>query len=395
VGYVQENTDAIMGPLAMGFRHADGELRVLESYATNHYDDPRLGGLVVAVRDVTLQYNVNEALAKYTQGSPAPEIMQIFCHSLLGLPIRSRAAIVDATTGQPLANVGLPEDVFGAAPRGTPRRPWEEAVASGEGAFPGDLRDHDAALRAAIEREGLATMWAHPIGAPAADDPTGIPSSCLVMGRLERGEASINERNTVGMVARNVAMVLEREYLVGELNRRARTDALTGLGNRFHLFRARTDEDERSLDGGGRPTAALYIDLDDFKPVNDRHGHAAGDAVLVEVARRLHAVCRRDDELGRIGGDEFVMICWSVDGVDEATGIADRILASLAVPIDVPDQNGSGTVPVHIGASVGVALRHAHNGSGAPESLDQLLRRADDALYAAKRAGRNCWRLAS
>lgn len=195
IGYIQEHTDVIMGPLSMGFIHADGDVRILETYATNHYDDPRLGGLVVAVRDSTLQYQVNDALALYTRGEPRDDVMRTFCKSLLGLPIRARAAIVDATTGVPVSNVRLPDDVFGPAPAGSVPRPWQQAVATGDGVFPADLHEYDAGLQAAVERAGVATVWAYPIAGPTAEGSPNLPAWCLVVGRLDGGESSSGRRD--------------------------------------------------------------------------------------------------------------------------------------------------------------------------------------------------------
>ena len=280
VSYVQEYTDTIMGPVALGFMHADGHRRVLEAYGANRYDDPVLEGLVVAVRDITLQYEVNSALSSYTEGASRADVLDGFCHAVLGLPLRGRAAIVDSIAGVPMASVRLPDDIFGPAPSGQPRRPWEVAVETGEGVFAPDPSGFDPQLREILEREELATMWAFPIAGPVPDDPSAaLPTACLVIGRIEGGEASLNERNTVQMVARNAALVMERDFLISELSKSARTDALTGLGNRAHLFRTRTG-DEPAFERSDQATAALYIDLDGFKPVNDTYGHAAGDEVL-------------------------------------------------------------------------------------------------------------------
>jgi diguanylate cyclase (GGDEF)-like protein len=212
-------------------------------------------------------------------------------------------------------------------------------------------------------------------------------TACLLVGRHEVGEPSVNERLTMATVARTAAMLLEREYLVAELSRSAHTDALTGLANRARLFRARDEAAGLGASGRAAPVGVLYVDLDVFKPVNDTYGHAAGDAVLVEVGRRLEACCRRGDELGRIGGDEFVLLCWGLDDEEEAARIADRIVATMREPITIDGPAAGSRVAVEIGASVGIAL----TGS---EDLDEAMQRADAALYEAKRSGRNRWQLA-
>ena len=156
----------------------------------------------------------------------------------------------------------------------------------------------------------------------------------------------------------------------------SRTDALTGLLNR----RGFVDEAERRLARfahQAQPACVLYLDLDNFKLVNDTRGHQAGDAALREIARILHDNSRSGDLIARIGGDEFVM--W-LDGVTEATAErrAATILTHCAVLAEL-----SGNPARPLGASVGLAVPIA----GRRESLEELLARADAAMYGAKRCG--------
>jgi len=150
-------------------------------------------------------------------------------------------------------------------------------------------------------------------------------------------------------------------------------DPLTALLNR----RALLDE----LDRRGRPsissrTALLFIDLDHFKDVNDTHGHAAGDAVLVAVAERLQAVVRPDDVVARLGGDEFVVLARGLLDLDQASALADRTVAALTEPIQV------GSRSLTVSASIGVTLCR-------PDlTPEELLDDADAGLYAAKLNGR-------
>ena len=171
-----------------------------------------------------------------------------------------------------------------------------------------------------------------------------------------------------------------------ELQRRALLDPLTGVPNRFlfedRLLRAAARVD-RALDGpndrGPRKLGLLFVDLDGFKPVNDSYGHAAGDAVLKQVAQRLSLVGRETDTLARIGGDEFVLLLEEVSGVPDAVSLARRVLSSMNQPFDLPERK------VTLSCSVGVAVYpdHAHR--------DKLLGSADAAMYTAKRAGGACY----
>jgi diguanylate cyclase len=123
--------------------------------------------------------------------------------------------------------------------------------------------------------------------------------------------------------------------------------------------------------------ALLFVDLDRFKQANDTMGHAAGDVILVEVARRLRAVVRSGDLIGRLGGDEFAVALIPATQQD-ALDVAQRIVTELSRPYSVPGGR------VEVGASVGIALN-----TDAGE--DDLVERADVAMYEAKRAGRGCF----
>ena len=174
---------------------------------------------------------------------------------------------------------------------------------------------------------------------------------------------------------------------LGPFRRRTRTllgwalaDPLTGLPNRRALL-DRLGVAMRKGERTGNPGALLFIDLDDFKQVNDKSGHAAGDAVLVEVASRIRGLVRDADTAARIGGDEFVVLLEELDrdpavAMAQAEALASKLLDALE---SMPPH---GTV--RCSASVGVTLF-----SGLGLSHDQLLSRADGAMYAAKNAGKN------
>lgn len=156
-----------------------------------------------------------------------------------------------------------------------------------------------------------------------------------------------------------------------ELAELAMRDALTGLHNRRYLH----DRLGELLAESAGPIAVIFIDLDDFKGINDTHGHEAGDAVLAMVGKRLAAGARSSDTAIRLGGDEFVIVCVGADG-PEATAIAERVVSTLADPIAIPHG------VVSITASAGVLVASAET-TGA-----EILTGADAAMYRAKRSGR-------
>jgi diguanylate cyclase (GGDEF)-like protein len=155
----------------------------------------------------------------------------------------------------------------------------------------------------------------------------------------------------------------------------ARHDPLTGLPNR-RFFEEKLDQCLGAA-AGGTQLAVLMLDLDGFKPVNDTHGHAAGDKTLSEFARRASAILRGNDFLARIGGDEFAIIMPAIRSLDEPANLARRITTATAVPFIVNQAT------VTLGVGIGIAIA-PNDGTEA----DDLMRRADRALYRAKEGGR-------
>jgi diguanylate cyclase (GGDEF)-like protein/PAS domain S-box-containing protein len=170
---------------------------------------------------------------------------------------------------------------------------------------------------------------------------------------------------------------------VALLRHHAHHDALTGLPNRL-MFEEKLRAAVAAADGLGRPFAVLFLDLDGFKAINDDLGHASGDVVLIEVARRLRRSLRASDLLARIHGDEFVAILPDMSELQEAGSMAQMLLDVVRDPIDV-----AGTT-VSVQASIGVAL-YPNDGAN-PRAL---LRAADIAMYRAKLGGKNAVRPSS
>ena len=197
-------------------------------------------------------------------------------------------------------------------------------------------------------------------------------------GRVERDETGNRSVRIIGTTQDITTQKTSEE----SLRRQALHDALTGLPNRTLL----ADRLSHAMAYAARRdscTAVLFVDIDDFKAVNDTFGHQAGDEALVEVARRLEASLRPSDTLARVGGDEFVAVCEDVASADDAAALAERIVDALVPPIRLV--SGMAEVKVSVGVSVGAS----------DDQPDTLIRRADTAMYEAKLAGGGEYRLYS
>jgi len=202
--------------------------------------------------------------------------------------------------------------------------------------------------------------------------------------------------------AEDLLQDLQRQKLV--FQERAVRDWLTGLANRSLLTECLIQSWERARRHGPRG-ALFFIDLNDFKLINDEHGHAAGDQVLREVALRLQDTVRASDLVGRIGGDEFALVIEGVESQKDVAVLADKVAHAIERPIELEGAT------VHVGASIGVAFfpdRACHfgdritlpsipataatsHGEVDQESVRRLLEKADAAMYTAKRKALRYW----
>ncbi len=241
---------------------------------------------------------------------------------------------------------------------------------------------------AALGRDGFENL--HPEDLPNAretfsrvlEEPDAV---LLIEARLRHADGSwrwveissanlLADPNVEGVVL-NIRDVSERKALEEQLRHQALHDPLTGLANRALFSKLLT----RTLAAAARQqrqTTVLYIDLDDFKRVNDTLGHEAGDQLLIQVAQRLRASVRIEDTPARLGGDELAVLA---EGLSrrEAADLALRLLADLEPPFRLASQS------ITVGASVGIAQ------SAPDETAEDLLRHADTAMYVAKTSGKS------
>lgn len=202
---------------------------------------------------------------------------------------------------------------------------------------------------------------------------------------LEFSWATSSDDDTLIVAIRDVTELIatrrQAEELQEQLRLLATHDTLTRLPNRS-VLQERLGQALRRHQRFGFRFALLYLDLDGFKSVNDKHGHDAGDAVLMEVAERLRAVAAGHGLALRVGGDEFVVIYEGANDVDTVGAFAARIIQHVVAPIEF------GGASMHVGTSIGISV------PSADDSIDTLIAAADTAMFAAKHRGKGCWNFA-
>jgi diguanylate cyclase (GGDEF)-like protein/PAS domain S-box-containing protein len=216
-----------------------------------------------------------------------------------------------------------------------------------------------------------------------ADGSIRYMESCGTLIRNSRGEAL-----RVVVVSRDITDRMEKDQEIHDL---AFYDALTQLPNR-RLLSDRLDQAMATSKRSGRYGALLFLDLDNFKLLNDTHGHATGDLLLPEAGRRITGCLRETDTVARLGGDEFVMVLCELDqdkarSAQQAGVVAEKVRTALAGPyvLEVQQAGKAATTIKHCcTASIGVVLFRDHEAS-----QDEILKRADSAMYQAKETGGN------
>lgn len=326
---------------AVRMRQADGAWHWFEATVANRFDDPDIDGVMINLRDIAAERAAEQALRESEARHRAivqtaqegiiaasPDGRVLFANerltAILGLSLEQVYGLNGETTTGPLA--GAPS------------------------------------LRHVLEHP--------PTDGPECHDVDHVDPS----GRTRLLEVAASElRTDHGALLGTLAMVsdvTEQRSAEARLRHQALHDALTGLPNRV-LFRDRLEMARaRHERDGGRGLAVLFLDLDDFKRVNDSHGHETGDRLLVEVAGRVAGAVRASDTVARLGGDEFAVICEDVDAA-AALQVAARIGKALEDPVEVDG------VRVDSRASIGIAL-------SPPYDVADLLRLADRAMYRAK-----------
>lgn len=342
-----ENPGAVAKPIEYRFRRADGGYLYVEAVGNNLLSDPGVRGLVFNLWDVTERRRVEEELL-----------------------LKDRA-IASSSNGIVITDATLPEN-----PVTYVNRHFEQMTGHSQHEIlgrncrflAGDDRNQPAQeeLRIAIHK---GREW------------SGILRNYRKNGELFWNELSLSPvRDKEGRLANYVGIlkdITDRKRLEEELHHRAFHDPLTDLPNRA-LFMDRLDRALARCARRGEGLAVLFMDLDDFKVINDSLGHEVGDDLLVDVAGRLAGCVRPQDTVARLGGDEFVVLLEDLGEAEEAPRAAHRIADAVRQPFRVGGRELVATM------SVGIAF-----GGDQKESPGDLLRNADLAMYRAKDAGKN------
>jgi diguanylate cyclase (GGDEF)-like protein/PAS domain S-box-containing protein len=365
---------ADLRPAIYRVSHAEGTWLPLEVTGSRPVPAGPLAGWMVMVARYPGDYLLHRRVtALLTSGTPLAEVLEVlpeFGH--WRHPTEPYAVVYTGPDGEP-AVVGSDRAADLCRRFGDSDTPWALAMTTRQ-AVVCDEQQLPSALRGAAADRGLSECMAVPVHAP-----DWSWSAVIVTWSTVGGLELFLHRYPIEQMSGALTLVMQWHQHVVDLERAARFDSMTGLANRSTFLRLleRTDRRHDHCD-----VAVLYIDLDEFKSINDRYGHAAGDAVLSESARRMTDVIRDGDVAARLGGDEFAVLCVDIGSTGQAVAVAERLLERMASPIEVEDH-----VAV-VGVSIGIAV-----GSVGAGSAELLLERADEAMYIAKRAGRNQWKI--
>jgi diguanylate cyclase (GGDEF)-like protein/PAS domain S-box-containing protein len=239
------------------------------------------------------------------------------------------------------------------------------------------IGQHLDELVAFDDRARLREFLARDLAQPGA---SGVVEARVPRGDERERVVEIHGTNmaaepAIGGRLLNLRDMTDRKGMEEQLKRMALHDPLTLLANRS-LFRDRVEHAVAVAKRNGRGIAVMFVDLDNFKRINDTHGHATGDRVLHKSAQRLVKATRNGDTVARLGGDEFAVLLENLTGKEPVLEIAARIVESLQEPLDLP------AADMRVAASIGVAF------SSADDGVEELMRNADLAMYAAKSAGK-------
>jgi diguanylate cyclase (GGDEF)-like protein/PAS domain S-box-containing protein len=345
----------VQPPVEFRIRHKDGSWRHVEVIRSNLLDDPLVRGVVANSRDITERKEAEEALAE--ERNLLRTLIDNMPDFIFVKDVESRFVINNAEHLR----------VLGATQQG-------EVIGK---------TDFDIFSRHLAERYYANEQEVVKSGRPLIDREEPVTASDGNERWLSTTKVPL--RDSTGRISGLVGIsrdITERRVLEEQLKHQAFHDPLTALPNRA-LFLDRLGHALARSRRLGKPVAVLFVDLDDFKLVNDSLGHEKGDLLLVEVAERLASCVRPGDTVARIFGDEFGVLLEPPTGVDDARRVAERMQERLQEPFGLDGRE------MFVSSSVGITIGEPDDRDADQYRPEDLLRRADLAMYVAKRRGKN------
>lgn len=353
----------LMGPVAVRYVDADGEDHYSRFWARNLTCDPVVGGIILVLAKEAALDVLDAAVAAVASDAELATSLELIVRSISRDPFEAEAAVARfgdperacavATTGAPLI-----------ATTSEPDLPWVVAATERRSIEVDDLDVYETLADLGTD---FQAVWCRPI-------PTGgTDYAVLTVWTRQSFPITPNQSLQLTHAVSTAQLAFRQGDARDELEHAAMHDPLTGLANREML---------RSIGDEVPSATVLFVDLDDFKDVNDNLGHPAGDRVLRTVAKRIRAAVRSTDYVVRFGGDEFLVVTTPARGEALAIEMAERIVRVVRAPVHLREAT------VEVGASVGVAV------SDHPCTLDALIEKADKALLDVKSGDRGTWKLA-
>jgi diguanylate cyclase (GGDEF)-like protein len=340
-----------------------------------------LPGYAVQLRRATASGALERTIAAMAGGQPLTEVLEHLAEMLAGDLPNTDVLIAHRAKGEAglthIAGRGPASLVEALRGSTDPSMPWIRAARRPDEVVEVPTADLEGPLREAAVADGASSCAAMAVSVEPGEPPLGA----IVAWRRHDLPLHVFSTERIRQASRLVGLSLQWERGRRALHWAATHDHLTGLQNRQSFLSQLAGETRRRPAAG---SAVLYLDLDDFKPVNDEHGHALGDRVLAEVAGRLRRSVRPTDVVARLGGDEFAILCPGIGEEALVDQLAARLVEEIGQPVCV------GGVEVTVGLSVGIA--GIVDDTGGP---DEVLNRADEALRHAKRDGKRRWRRAT
>lgn len=353
-------------PRPFRLRHADGSYAVFEVEGMSLFHVPEVRSIVCHCRYADSEARVDAIVGLLAAHAPLPAIVDQLVHVMPRPGWRFGVAVQydDDAGGFAVAHTGLDPELL-PMDRLDPEAIWTRACSQGEPIYDLGLTTIAPELRDVALAATYHTCWAIPVPDPGRND------ACIVVWNHELHPPELGQEILLNKLRQLLELALAGRARTTELVRDATTDLLSGLANRrsFEAALASTTTDD---------VAVLLLDLDGFKAVNDSLGHGAGDNVIREVGARILATVRHGDLAARVGGDEFAVLCRDLRGADDVRQLADRLIAAVSGPTDLPEGRAD------YGLSIGIAMA----APGEPPDLRELLEVADEQLYLAKNSGR-------